>query len=310
MVRSRVLVVPVLGYNTDYAASKLASLVDHCEPNFVHVLVMQSSLDENPEARERALKVLKELKEKRRPRLEWKVHAADFLRLESMLAKFAEIFALEEGKEVIVGLGAAGAAGAVPSTVACLLWKKEGVYPRDASRGKETDLVTTAFPDWLKMQSPFDDELLLPALAAMVDLVGRLDAGQPDAELDRAGARNGERDDHLQGTVGKARLILEFGRIGLLRVDVGPDDRVPKQLYRRLNERYLDRLTELGFVEEDKSDVDGRRYRVRPTENGIVACHVFRPMMPKVPKRVSVRATPVTQKDKRLDRFDGPRKAS
>ena len=246
-----VLLAPLLGFRKDADWARLERTIHEVDATRVRLLTLPSSQDSAPEVRDHIRGKLRDM-QKRWPRFEWDERQVDLFSFEDCLQAFAVLFREEDGNTISVALGTSGSPGAVPSTIACLLWGARGVYVGDAGYDKPALVL----PEWLSVRGP-----LTPDELRVLQLV----ASEPDG-LD------------------KKTVVARLKEMGRIRPDQD------KHAYRRLTSDFLPRLEEHGFVTVGPRDGwDGRHRFVVATEEGKRALRVLAPMLPEAKPAVHVR---------------------
>lgn len=246
-----VLFAPLLGFRKDADWARLERTIHEADATRVRLLTLPPSQDSAPEVRDHIRAKLRDA-QKRWPRFEWDERQIDLFSFEDCLQAFAQLFREEEGNTISVALGTSGSPGAVPSTIACLLWRARGIYVGDADYEKPAVVL----PEWLSVDGPLTaDEL------RVLELV----VATPDG-LD------------------KKSIVTKLKELGRIRPDQD------KHAYRRLTSDFLPRLEEHGFVTVGPRDGwDGRHRFVVATEEGRRALRVLAPMMPEARPTLHVR---------------------
>lgn len=240
MVRS-VLLAPLLGYRKEADWYRLEASINEADATKVRLLTLPEESDRAPEVREYIRAQLRAL-EKRWPRFEWDERRVELFSFEDCLHALAILFREEQGNNISIALGTSGGPGAVPATIACVLWGAKGIYVGDAEYGRDPVIL----PEWLQVDSPLSQDELR---------VLRLVADAPDG-LD------------------KKSILEKLRAMGRIRSDQD------KHAYRRLSANFLPRLEEHGFVRVGPRDGwDGRHRFVTATDEGRRALHVLSPML-------------------------------
>lgn len=257
-----VLIAPLLGFRKDHDWARLERSINEADASRVRLLTLPPEQDSAPEVREHIRAKLKDL-QKRWPRFEWDERHADLFSFEDCLQAFAQLFREEEGNAISVALGTSGSPGAVPSTIACLLWGGRGIYVGDADYAKPALVL----PEWLSVKGPVSDEEL-----RVLELVAATKEG-----LD------------------KKSLVAKLKELGRIRPEQD------KHAYRLVTTKLLPGLEKHGFVTVGPRDAwDGRHHFVVATDEGRRALRVLSPMMaaPGIP--LHVRGRTKTAKSRKL----------
>lgn len=257
-----VLIAPLLGFRKDADWARLEKTIHEADATRVRLLTLPPAQDSAPEVRDHIRAKLRDL-QKRWPRFEWDENLVDLFSFEDCLQAFARLFKEEAGNAVSVALGTSGSPGAVPSTIACLLWGGRGIYVGDENYAKPALVL----PEWLSVEGPLGPDEL-----RVLEIV----AGEPDG-LD------------------KKSLVSRLKGLGRIRPDQD------KHAYRRLTSDFLPRLEEHGFVRVGPRDGwDGRHRFVVATEEGRRALRVLAPMVPAARQALHVRARKRTARKEKL----------
>lgn len=240
MARS-VLLAPLLGYRKEADWHRLEATIIEADATKVRLLSLPEEKDRAPEVREYIRGQLRSL-QKRWPRFEWDERRVDLFSFEDCLHAIALLFREEEGNSISIALGTSGSPGAVPSTIACLLWGARGIYVGDADYAKPALIL----PEWLQVEGPLSQDELR---------VLKLVADSPDG-LD------------------KKTILDKLRAMGRIRADQD------KHAYRRLTSDFLPGLVAHGFVRVGPRDGwDGRHKFVVATDEGQRALRVLSPML-------------------------------
>jgi hypothetical protein len=246
-----VLLAPLLGYRKDADWTRLERTIHEADATRVRLLTLPPSQDRTPEVRDHIRAKLREL-QKRWQRFEWDERQVDLFSFEDCLQAFAELFREEQGNSISVALGTSGGPGAIPSTIACLLWGGRGIYVGDADYDKPSLIL----PEWLSVEGPLSEEEL-----RVLDLV----AATPDG-LD------------------KKTIVMKLKELGRIRPEQD------KHAYRLVTTKLLPGLEKHGFVTVGPRDAwDGRHRFVVATEEGRRALRVLGPMLSKSKTALHVR---------------------
>lgn len=246
-----VLFAPLLGYRPAQDWARLEGTIHEADATRVRLLTLPSKLDTAPEVREHIRGKLRDL-QKKWPRFEWDENRVDLFSFEDCLHQFALLFREERGNAISVALGTSGGPGAVPSTVACLLWGARGIYVGDPEYARPPLVL----PEWLRLEGP-----LLPEELRVLGYV--IESG-----------------DGLD----KKALVEKLKASGKIREDQD------KHAYRQLSSVFLPRLVDHGFVRVGPRDGwDGRHHFVVATNEGRRAHHVLAPMLEELRATLHVR---------------------
>lgn len=241
VVPRNVLIAPLLGFRKDHDWARLERTINEADATRVRLLTLPPSQDSAPEVRDHIRAKLRDL-QKRWPRFEWDERQVDLFSFEDCLQAFAQLFREEEGNSISVALGTSGSPGAVPSTIACLLWGGRGIYVGDADYEKPALVL----PEWLSVRGPVSDEEL-----RVLELV----AATPEG-LD------------------KKTIVAKLKEMGRIR------EEQDKHAYRLVTMKLLPGLEKHGFVTVGPRDAfDGRHRFVVATEEGRRALSVLSPML-------------------------------
>ncbi len=241
LVPRNVLFAPLLGFRPEQDWARLEKTIIEADATKVRLLTLPAELDKAKDVREHIRRKLNDMA-KRWPRFEWDERRVDLFSFEDCLQAFAELFRDEKSNTISVALGTSGGPGAIPSTIACLLWGARGIYVGD----KDYERPPLILPEWLRLDGPLsNDELRV--LQLVVEEVDGLD---------------------------KKAIVEKLKEIGKIRPDQD------KHAYRRLATDYLPRLEKFGFVTVGPRDGwDGRRHFVQATNEGRRAHRVLAPML-------------------------------
>ena len=262
VVARNVLIAPLLGFRKDHDWARLERTIHEADATRVRLLTLPPSHDSAPEVRDHIRGKLRDL-QKRWSRFEWDERQVDLFSFEDCLQAFARLIREEEGNSISVALGTSGSPGAVPSTIACMLWGARGIYVGDADYEKPALVL----PEWLNVEGP-----LTPDELRVLELVVATPEG-----LD------------------KKSIVTKLKEMGRIRPDQD------KHAYRRLTSDFLPRLEEHGFVKVGARDGwDGRHRFVVATDEGRRALRVLAPMLPEAKPAVHIRGRTRSAKPRKL----------
>lgn len=246
-----VLIAPLLGFRKENDWTRLEKTIEAVDASRVHLLTLPDAQDKAPGVREYIRQELRDL-QRRWPRFEWTEKRVNLFSFEDTLHEMAVLCRSEEEHDVSIALGTSGGPGAVPSTIACLLWGARGIYVGDP----EYEQPTLTLPSWIRVEGPLDkDELLVLALVT-----------ESPAGLD------------------KKTILAKLKEAGRIRPDQD------KHAYRRLSSDFLPRLEGHGFVRVGPRDGwDGRHHFVQATEEGKRAHRVLSPLLSEPTQALFVR---------------------
>jgi len=246
-----VLLAPLLGYRKEADWQRLETTIHEADATRVRLLTLPPEQDRAPEVREHIRGKLRDF-EKRWPRFEWDERHVDLFSFEDCLQALAILFREEQGNAISIALGTSGGPGAVPSTIACVLWGARGIYVGDVDYARPPVVL----PEWLEVEGPLSsDELRVLQLVA-------------------------ESVDGLD----KKTILDKLRAMGRIRLDQD------KHAYRRLTSKFLPRLESHGFVRVGPRDGwDGRHRFVTATDEGRRALRVLAPMLEEPKQTLHVR---------------------
>lgn len=236
-----VLLAPLMGYRKEADWERLQKTIMETDASRVRLLTLPPDLDKTPEVREFIREKLRDMA-KRWPRFEWDEGHVNLFSFDACLESLSVLFSEERGNDISVSLGTSGSPGAVPATIACLLWGGRGIYIGDEDYGQPPVTI----PNWVRVEGPLGpDELRVLGLVL-------------------------ESRDGLD----KKTIVEKLKEAGRIRADQD------KHAYRRLASDFLPRLVAHGFVTVGPRDGwDGRHKFVTATEEGHRAYRVLAPLL-------------------------------